>query len=83
MEADMQRRGFIQGLLAAGIWSAIAGRAGAAQPATMKAIEDLQKNWKMLLATDASVATPTPALTLSKDEWRKRLDKMQYNVLRE
>lgn len=79
----MQRRGFIQGLLAAGIWSAVAGRAGAAQPTTVKAIEDLQKNWKMLLAAGASVAAPTPPLTLSRDEWRKRLDKMQYNVLRE
>ena len=79
----MQRRGFLQGLLAAGAWGATAGRAATAQPTNMKAIEELQKNWKALLAAGASVATPAPALKLSNEEWRKRLDKMQYYVLRE
>jgi peptide-methionine (R)-S-oxide reductase len=83
MEADMNRRGFIQVILATGIWGALTSRVGAAQSATKKSIEDLQKNWKMLLASNAEVASPTPALSLAKDEWRKRLDKMQYNVLRE
>jgi peptide-methionine (R)-S-oxide reductase len=79
----MQRRGFIQGMLAAGVWGAFAGRAGAAQTASMKTIEDLQKNWRMLLAAGAEVASPTPALKLSSEEWRKRLDRAQYYVLRE
>ncbi len=46
----MTRRGWLQGLLAAGLWSAFAGRAAAQQVKDMKGIEDLQKNWKLLLA---------------------------------
>ena len=79
----MTRRGLLQGLLAAGIWNSWAARAGAAQPAAMKAIEDLQKNWKMLLAEGIKVPLPSESLKLSNDEWRKRLDKMAYYILRE
>jgi peptide-methionine (R)-S-oxide reductase len=79
----MTRRGLLQGLLAAGISSTLAGRAGAAQPASMKGIEELQKNWKMLLAQGAQVPSPAESLKLSNAEWRKRLDKMAYHVLRE
>lgn len=78
----MQRRGFVQGLLAVGLWSAWAGRAGAAQPASAKDIEALQKNWKALLAANAKVPLPTEPLKLTDGEWQKRLDKMQYSVLR-
>ncbi len=78
----MQRRGFIQGLLAAGVWSAWAGRAGAAQLASTN-IEALQKNWKALLAAEFKAPAPTEPLKLSKEEWRKRLNQAQYNVLRE
>ena len=79
----MTRRGLLQGLLAAGVWSTLTGRGGAAQPASMKGIEELQKNWKMLLAQGAKVPPPNEPLKLSNDEWRKRLDKMVYTVLRE
>ena len=79
----MTRRELLQGLLAAGVWSAFPGRSGAAQPASMKAVEELQNNWKMLLAEGAKFPAPAEPLKLSKDEWRKRLDKMQYHVLRE
>ena len=79
----MTRRGLLQSLLAAGVWGAFAGRGGAAQPASMKAVEDLQKNWKMLLAEGTKFPAPGEPLKLSNDEWRKRLDKMQYYVLRE
>ena len=78
----MTRRGLLQGLLAAGVWT-LTGRGGAAQPASMKGIEELQKNWKMLLAQGAKVPPPNEPLKLSNDEWRKRLDKMAYKVLRE
>jgi peptide-methionine (R)-S-oxide reductase len=64
-------------------WNALPSRAGAAQIVSMKAIEDLQKNWKALLAADFKAPLPTETLKLSKDEWRKRLDKTQYNVLRQ
>src|SRR6185295_5745176 len=42
-----------------------------------------QKNWKALLAEGTPEVPATPPLNLSKDEWRKRLDPMAYNVLRE
>jgi peptide-methionine (R)-S-oxide reductase len=79
----MTRRGLLHGLLAAGISSTLGGRAVAAQPASMKGIEELQKNWKLLLAQGAQVPSPAEPLKLSNEEWRKRLDKMAYHVLRE
>ncbi|OGA49900.1 MAG: peptide-methionine (R)-S-oxide reductase [Betaproteobacteria bacterium RIFCSPLOWO2_12_FULL_62_58] len=79
----MQRRGLLQGILAMAIWNALTGRAGAAQPPSRKTVEELQKNWKMLLADGAKVPLPSEPLKLPKEEWRKRLNQMQYNVLRE
>lgn len=79
----MTRRGLLKGLLAAGISSALAGRSDAAQPASMKSVEELQKNWKMLLAQGMSVPAPNEPLKLTNEQWRQRLDKMQYYVLRE
>jgi hypothetical protein len=48
----MTRRGLLQGMLAAGLWNALAGRGEAAQPKAtdMKSITELQKNWKIYLA---------------------------------
>ena len=79
----MTRRGLLQRLLAGGFWSALKGRLAAAQPALMKEVESLQKNWKALLANGVTVPLPTEQLKLSKEEWRKRLDSNQFYVLRE
>jgi peptide-methionine (R)-S-oxide reductase len=79
----MNRRGFVQGLLAAGMVNALAGRTAAAQAATPKVIEEMQKNWRMLLAEGVKVPAPGEKVSLSDGEWRKRLDRMQYYVLRE
>ena len=79
----MTRRELLQGLLAAGLWTAFSGRGIAAQPSSMKEVEELQKNWKALLAEGVKVPLPTEPLKLSKEEWRKRLDSIRYNVLRE
>ena len=79
----MTRRGLLQSLLATGIWTAWKGRGLAAQPSSMKEVEDLQKNWKALLAEGVKVPLPSEPLKLSKDEWRKRLDPNQFHVLRE
>ena len=49
----------------------------------MKEIEELQKNWKGLLAEGVKVPLPSEPLKLSKDEWRKRLSSEQFDVLRE
>jgi peptide-methionine (R)-S-oxide reductase len=59
-------------------------RGSAAQPAVdMKGVEALQRDWKTLLAANADVALTTEPLRLSSEEWRKRLNPAQYDVLRE
>jgi peptide-methionine (R)-S-oxide reductase len=79
----MNRRTWLQGVFAAAAGGAVSGAAGAAAAPQSKEIEALQRNWRMLLASGANVPAPTEKLKLSNDDWRKRLDKMQYNVLRE
>src|SRR5262249_46321130 len=79
----MARRESLKFFLAAGIWTVLQGRLNAAQPASMKDIENLQKNWKALLADGVKVPLPSEPLKLSKEEWRKRLDAAQFSVLRE
>jgi peptide-methionine (R)-S-oxide reductase len=79
----MTRRELLQDLLAAGIWTAFKGHVFAAQPSSIKQIEELQRNWKQLLAEGVKVPLPSEPLNLSNDEWRKRLNPMQFNVLRE
>lgn len=81
----MTRRGWLQGMLVAGLWNAIAGRTLAAQPAAkdMQSVEALQKGWKALLAADYKAPLPTEPLKLTPAEWRKKLSLPAYNVLRE
>ncbi len=79
----MQRRGFLQGLALAALGPSFLNAAQAASASTMKDIETMQKNWRALLAAGFKAPAPTEPLKLSNDEWRKRLDKAQYNVLRE
>ena len=55
----------------------------AAQAASMKDIQELQKNWKALLADGVKVPLPSEPLKLSKEEWRKRLSREQFDILRE
>jgi hypothetical protein len=61
----MTRRKLLQTLLAAGIWAAFKDFAFAAQAATMKDIQDMQKNWKALLADGVKVPLPSEPLKLS------------------
>src|SRR4030095_2463818 len=81
----MHRRGFLQSSLATALFSFAAGRGNAAQQVVkdMKGIEELQKNWKLLLAEGAKAPQPGEAVKLSPEEWRKRLVPMAYSVLRE
>jgi peptide-methionine (R)-S-oxide reductase len=78
----MKRRSLLK-LLALAPLGAAAARAHAAPPKTMQGIEELQKNWKSLLAAGTQVPAATPKLQLSKEEWRKRLEPLAYRVLRE
>ena len=79
----MKRRELLTGMLAAGFWATIKNLGFAAQPSSMKDIENLQKNWKALLAEGTKLPLPSEPLQLSKEEWRKRLDPTQFNILRE
>ena len=79
----MTRRELLTGMIVAGFWGAIKNLGFAAQPSSMKDIENLQKNWKALLAEGTKLPLPSEPLQLSKEEWRKRLDATQFNILRE
>ena len=77
------RRGFLQLSLSSTADLILTGVGLAATASSMKDIEALQKNWRALLADGVKVPLPTEPLKLSKEEWRKRLDSAQFNILRE
>jgi len=79
----MDRRKWLQGVFAAAAGAAVTGKAIAAATGATPDVAALQKNWRMLLAEGARPPSGADKVKLSKDEWRKRLDKMQFNVLRE
>lgn len=79
----MNRRTWLQGLFAAAAGGVVANHAHAAAAAPSKEVEALQKNWRNLVAAGTPTPSPNDKVKLSADEWRKRLDKMQFNVLRE
>ncbi len=83
LETNVTRREWLQGLLAAGSWTLFWRPGFAAQPSSMKEIENLQKNWKALIANEVKPPLPSEPVKLSKEEWRKRLDPPQFYVLRE
>ncbi len=74
----MDRRG-LMGLIAA---LPLAGFARAVLAKGGTSVEELQKNWKMLLAAGAEVATSAEPLNLPDTEWKKRLAGSAYDVLR-
>jgi peptide-methionine (R)-S-oxide reductase len=76
----MDRRKWLQGLFAAAAGGATAARAAAPVPPEVAA---RQKNWRQLLAEGAAAPSPADKVKVSNDEWKKRLERTQYNVLRE
>ena len=82
VEGFMKRRELLKGLLGGGFLGMLSPRILAAPPADMAGIKMLQANWTELLPAGMEVPKPTEALKLSDEEWRKRLDRMQYYVLR-
>jgi peptide-methionine (R)-S-oxide reductase len=82
----MERRRLLKMLAAAPLAGLVAPYATclhAAPPKTMQGIEELQKNWRRLLAAGTEVPSPSDKLELKRDEWRKCLPPMAYSVLRE
>jgi peptide-methionine (R)-S-oxide reductase len=79
----MNRRTWLQGVFAAAAGGAVSTQGSAADATPSKEVEALQKNWRMLLAEGVRAPSPADKVKVSKDDWRKRLDKTQYDVLRE
>ena len=79
----MTRRELLKALIAAGLWAVFKDFAFAAQAVSKKDIEEMQKSWKTLLADSVKVPLPSEKLQLSKEEWRKRLNAEQFDILRE
>ncbi len=82
----MERRTLLKTLsVAFGGFAAGFGGQGLAQSSSAKKgalVEDLQKNWKTLLADGADIASTSEPLKLADAEWKKRLSPAAYEVLR-
>src|SRR5256885_15073012 len=79
----MDRRNWLRGLTALSLAGfATAGRGQKPAKKGAVKVEDLQKNWKALLAEGADVAASAEPLKLSDAEWKKRLAPAAYDVLR-
>lgn len=79
----MKRRTFSR-LLAGLPFACVVPHSAAAQAPSLKDVEDMQKNWKALLADNSDiVGSPTPPLKLPAAEWKKKLPPAAFNVLRE
>jgi len=83
----MNRRTFLSlagvGAAAATLSEGMHAAQSPAKPTTMNDINELQSNWKALLASGANVELSRDPLKLSDADWKKRLTSEQYHVLRD
>ena len=83
-QSSTGRRTLLKFAAAAPLLSVLTGftQSGFAQSPKGVSVEELQKNWKTLLAAGADIATDARPLKLSDDQWKKRLSGPAYTVLR-
>ena len=80
----MDRRTFLQRVGVGLAGTVVPVQAALAQsPADMKAVTELQTNWKTFLAAGAKVELSREPLKRANAEWKKILTSEQYYVLRE
>ena len=78
----MDRRNWLKGLTVLSLAGLARTSPGQTQAKGVAKVEDLQKNWKGLLADGADVATSMEPLKLADAEWKKKLSPAAYSVLR-
>ena len=78
----MQRRNWLKGLMALSFLGLSRFASAQSRAKGVVKVEELQKNWKTLLAEGADIATSTEPLKLADAEWKKRLPPAAYDVLR-
>jgi peptide-methionine (R)-S-oxide reductase len=79
----MNRRKLLKSLLAAPVAATVARAGVASQSTGVISVEELQQNWKDLLAPGADVTLTIEPLQRSKEQWQKVLTPEQFRVLRE
>jgi peptide-methionine (R)-S-oxide reductase len=78
----MNRRNWLKGLAVLSLAGAAPIGQGQTAAKGARKVEELQKNWKLLLADGADIATSAEPLKLADGEWKKRLSAQAYDVLR-
>src|SRR5512139_3092708 len=76
---NMNRRNWLKGLTALSLAGLVEPALGQKSAKGAVTVEELQKNWKTLLAEGADVAASTEPLKLSDPEWKKRLSPAAYD----
>jgi len=79
----MERRNILKALAALPLGMVVGRSFGQAAKKAAPEVAALQVDWKNLLAANAEVARFGEPLTLSNEEWKKRLGPPAYDVLRE
>ena len=79
----MQRRHFLTAILAAPALAVLTKVRAESGPRTAAAVERLRGEWRDLLPVGATVPTSNDTLELGDKQWRERLDRVAYEVLRE
>jgi peptide-methionine (R)-S-oxide reductase len=78
----MKRRRFLS-LAAVSLVAARGAVAQAPKPAATRAIDEIRRDWKNFVPTGAMLPPAAPPLSLTRDEWKSRLSKEQFHILRE